>query len=90
MTPLMVGLFGLIGGVGLLGVRLGLPGVCIGLPELIVPGTAAEGVVPEPAGAMVAPDDGDAVCATKGIATIEINGRKTDSFFMRESRSQLD
>jgi hypothetical protein len=86
----MVGLFGLIGGVGLLGVRLGLPGVCIGLPGLSVPGTPAEGVVPEPAGAMVAPDDGDAFCATRGIATMEMNDRKTTSFFISQSRSQLD
>jgi hypothetical protein len=63
-APLAVGLFGLIGRLDPLGILFELLGIPVGLFGLRVPGVPgnpAEGVVPLPDGAVVAPEEGAAV-----------------------------
>ena len=100
-TPLAVGLFGLMGRLGPFGMPVGLLGTPVGLFGLNAPGvpvTPAEGVVPEPEGAVVAPVEGDvvpaaappaAVWAATGKAAIESVQKSSGMIFIPQSRSQF-
>jgi len=83
------------------GIEFGLLVIPVGLFGLSVPGVPgrpAEGVVPAPDGAVVAPDEGAAepgerppaaVCAASGSDAMEIKVSKTESFFISQARSQF-
>ena len=100
-APPMVGLFGLIGCVGPVGMAPGVVPVTPGLLGLIVPGvpgSPADGVVPVPLGAVVAPLEGAAVpgdaqpaavLAESGRTAMESKQRKLVIVFISKSRPEF-